>query len=314
MQQVRTPIVAASKQTLVVTNAKGEFPFSKGILSQSLLATSIDPGVAFDVAREIEGELLASDTLRVSRTELRDRAQRVLARRAGTEIAERYLLWRRYQEPERPVVLLLGGTSGVGKSSLAVEVARRLGIGRVLSTDSIRQIMRIMTSPQLVPALYGSSYDAWKLLPHEEGRTPTVIDGFRAQVRAVSVGVRASLDRTVEETANLVIDGVSLAPGQLDLTPYADVAHVVFLLIVTRSETDLRNRFVARARGHEHRLPHRYLENFDQILAIQEHLVEQARIHGVHTIENDSFDGCVRAIVDEIMSSLRGVREPANGD
>lgn len=305
MKQPRKPAGPVDSSRITVTHGDGAFPFSKGILSQSLLATAMEPNEAFELARDIEQELVSARTRQIDRTELRTLARGVIERRAGREIAERYLLWRRYQEPDRPVILLLGGTSGVGKSALGVEVARRLGIGRVLSTDSIRQIMRIMTSPQLVPALYGSSYDAWKLLPREGGRVPSVIEGFRAQAAAVGVGVRASLDRTVSESANLVIDGVSIVPGSIDFAPYQDVAHVVVLLVATLDEEALRNRFQARAGGQKHRMPHRYLENFEAILTIQRYLVEQAQRHGVATIDNVSFDSSVRQIIDAATEAVR---------
>src|SRR5262249_58919673 len=116
------------------------------------------------------GELVGRGAGGVDRRDLRRLTYQILSRSAGQQAADRYLVWRRYQEPDKPVLILLGGTSGVGKTSLAVEVAHRLGIARVLSTDSIRQIMRIMLSPELVPALHASSYDAYKRLPPGPGR------------------------------------------------------------------------------------------------------------------------------------------------
>lgn len=297
-----SPAVDASD--LQVRFGEGVRPFSKGVLAQSLLATAMDPLEAHQIARRIEQELVAGKALTIDRTELRAHTVRVLEREAGADIAARYLLWRKQEEPDRPLALLLGGTSGVGKSSLAVEVARRLGIDRVLSTDSIRQIMRIMASPQLLPALYGSSYDAWRHLPREGATPPTVIEGFRAQVSAVSVGVRASLDRTISESANLVIDGVSIVPGAIDLVPYRPLAHVVVLLVATQDEEALRERFVARAAGQRHRLAHRYLENLDGILDIQRHLIAQAERHGVTVIDNVSFETSVRRIIDAATSTL----------
>lgn len=40
------------------------------------------------------------------------------------------------------VIILLAGTSGTGKSTLASLLGARFGIQNVLSTDSIRHIMR----------------------------------------------------------------------------------------------------------------------------------------------------------------------------
>jgi 2-phosphoglycerate kinase len=280
-------------------------PFSKGVLSQSLLATAIDPAKAFAVAREIEQRLVSSGVREIDRHELRELACGVLRDRMGVEIAERYLLWRRYQEPGRPVILLLGGTSGVGKSALALELARRLGIGRVQSTDAIRQMMRIMLSQELVPALYGSSYDAYRLLPREDGREPSVIDGFRAQAAAVTIGIRAALDRSVAETANLVIDGVSIVPGSIDVSAHEGQAHIIFLMIASLDEHSLRNRFVARATGQQRRMAHRYLENIEGILTIQRHLLVLAERHDVPVIDNADFETSVRQMISHVMETLR---------
>lgn len=288
---------------IVVTGSGAGLPFSKGVLSQSLLATAIDIAEAVTVAREIERDLLASGASSVSRSELRSLAYTTLKRRAGDEAAERYLLARRYQEPERPVVLLLAGTSGVGKTSLCLEVAQRLGIRRVLSTDSIREIMRMMILPRLAPAIHASSYDAYLRLPHEAGRPRSVVDGFRAQAEAVSVGVGASIERTIAESANLAIDGVSIVPDLLDLAPYAGRAEIILLLVATLSEEALKGRFIAR--GTATRAPHRYLENLEGILAIQRHLLEVAELQGIPVVDNVSFDLSVRTILGHVMERLR---------
>lgn len=294
---------------------KGE-PFSKGVLSQSLLAAAIDPNDAFDVARQIERELLLRGIREIDRTELRKLACETMARRIGPEAAERYLVWRRYQEPERPVILLLGGAAGVGKTSIALEVAHRLGIGRVLSTDSIRQIMRLTLSQEIAPALHGSSYDAWKLVPPDTLGDDPVIDGFRDQTAIVSVGVRASMDRAIAENASIVIDGVAIVPGLIDLTAYEGQAEVIFLVVATLDAEAYANRFAARAADGSRRSAHRYLENLDAILRIQDHMLEAAERHGIPIVENDAFDRAVLLVIRHVTETLRkrgGLHEPARG-
>jgi 2-phosphoglycerate kinase len=216
-----------------VLGPSGSAPFSKGFLSQSLLAAAIEPNDAFDVAREIEGTLVLRGLREIDRRDLR---------RLAYETAERYLVWRRYQQPDRPVILLLGGATGSGKTSLALEVARRLGIHHVLSTDAIRQIMRIMLSPELVPAIHASSYDAHRTLGRATHGEDPVIDAFLDQAEIVSVGVRAMIDRAIAENASLILDGVSIVPGLVDLAAYQDKAHVIFLVVATLDEQAFRAR------------------------------------------------------------------------
>ncbi|MFP8881143.1 MAG: ATP cone domain-containing protein, partial [Myxococcota bacterium] len=290
---------------ITITGRGRGLPFSKGVLSQSLLAAAIEPSDAFDVARELEADLVTRGAREIERSELRGLAYETLTRRLGAQTAERYLIWRKYQEPERPVIILLGGAAGVGKTSLALEVAHRLGIGRMLSTDSIRQIMRLMLSPELAPAIHGSSYDAHTALRADSLGAEAVLAGFRAQTATVSVGIRASMDRAVSENASLVMDGVSVVPGLIDLESYAELADVIFLVVATLDEEAFRDRFAVRAAGQKRRSPHRYLENLDGILQIQDYFLEQADRHGVPIVDNISFDRSVLQIIRHVTETLR---------
>ncbi len=280
-------------------------PFSKGILSQSLQAAAIDPNEAFDVAREIETELLRRGATEVDRQALRRLAYETLSAHLGPRTADRYLAWRKYQDPERPVILLLGGATGVGKSSLALQVAHRLGIGRMLSTDSIRQIMRISLSVDIAPALHGSSYDAHRWMPPDSLSGDPVIAGFRAQAQTVAVGVRASMDRAVQESASLVLEGVSLVPGLIDLEAYADVADVVFLVVSALDEEALRERFAVRAARQKGRNADGYLRALPAILRIQDHLLEFADRYDVPIVDNVSFEHSVLLVIRHVSESLR---------
>ncbi len=291
---------------ITVTGAASvDMPFSKGVLAQSLQAAAIDPHDAFDVARELERELRRRQASVVDRKELRELAYQTLARSHGPRVAERYLIWRRFQEPTRPVVLLLGGPTGAGKTALATEVAYRLGIARVLSTDSIRQIMRIMLSAELAPSLHASSYDAWQVLPGARESDTPVLAGFRAQAEVVSVGVRAMIDRAVAEGTSLVLDGVSLVPGLVDLAAYRDLADIVFLTVVNLDGEVYPTRFASRAREGGARGKHHYVENLDAILRIQDHLLELADQYDVPIVENVSFDRSVLSIIRHLTETLR---------
>jgi len=300
------PRVRLPKPVLVTTTGKGKTaPFSKGLFSQSLLAAAIEPSDAFDVAREIEGELLRRGIAEIERSELRRLACETLQRSADERAAQRYLAWRKCRDSEKPVILLLGGATGVGKTSLGHEVAYRLGIHRIVSTDAIRQVMRIMLSSDLVPAIHTSSYNAHKVVGGFATGDDPVVDGFRVQAMTVSIGVRAMMDRAVAENTSMILEGVSVVPGLIDLQRYADLAHVVFLLVASLDEDGFTTRFAARAKDAARRPPHRYLENLDSILKIQDYLLELAEAEGVPIVDNSVFDTSVTSVIRHVTETLR---------
>ena len=63
------------------------------------------------------------------------------------------------REQRRSVTVLLAGTSGTGKSTLAGLLAARLGISTVLSTDSVRHMLRSFTPQAANPLLWASTYE-----------------------------------------------------------------------------------------------------------------------------------------------------------
>lgn len=300
------PPVRLPRPILVTGAGKGKAtPFSKGLFSQSLLAAAIEPSDAFDVAREIEGELVRRGGAEIRRSELRRLACETLQRSGDERAAQRYLAWRKHRDAEKPMILLLGGATGVGKTSLGHEVAYRLGIHRIVSTDAIRQVMRIMLSPDLVPAIHTSSYNAHQVVGELATGDDPVVDGFRVQATTISIGVRAMMDRAVAENTSMILEGVSVVPGLIDLEHYAELAHVIFLLVASLEEDAFTTRFAARAKDAARRPPHRYLGSLDSILKIQDYLLELAEAEGVPIVDNSAFDTSVTSIIRHVTETLR---------
>ncbi|MFH1849074.1 MAG: AAA family ATPase [archaeon] len=55
------------------------------------------------------------------------------------------------------IAILIAGAPGTGKSTVAQMLADRLGIHRVIGTDTIREIMRCCISSKKCPVLHTSA-------------------------------------------------------------------------------------------------------------------------------------------------------------
>jgi len=300
------PAVSSIVTPPFVHDASGSSsPFSKGILAASLQGAAMEPSDAYDVARELEDRMLRSGVTEIDRTELRGLVAETIEHQHGVEVAQRYRTWRRVVEEGRPILLLVGGSTGVGKTSIAVEVARRLGIARVMGTDSIRQVMRLMFSPQLMPEIHCSTYEAYNLLkPEVLGDRNPVIAGFQEQAQRVAVGVRALLDRAIDENTSILIEGVNVLPGLLSLDRYRQHAHVIGLVVATLDVESYRSRFTSRAQRERSREAQRYLTHFEEIWKIQEYIREEARQFGLPIIDNIGFDDAVLSVTRSVIATL----------
>lgn len=300
-----------SPQILVMEEDTG-FPFSKGLLWQSLQASGMDPSASHELAQEIQDSLLRSGRHKVGRGELRRVTLEALRAKHGEPYAERYLLWRELRAPRKPLLILIGGGTGTGKSTVATELGYRLGITHVLSTDTIRQMMRGMFSNQLMPSIHRSSYDAWKEfdIPLPEDTDP-VIAAFREQLLRVCVGIQGMLDRALEEHISMIIDGAHVVPGFIR-EKYFRAAYTTLLILTTRDEVAHRNRFYTRGKQVPDRHAQKYLDNFDSIRKIQDYIVGCARQHNVPMFDNVELDNTVLSIIHFLTDFIK-LREQEEG-
>jgi 2-phosphoglycerate kinase len=122
-------------------------PFSRGLLARSINAGGVDLDRAYRLVTRLEGELRAARVARLTSDELALRAGELLEEVEGAETAGRYRAVRAIRRLPRPLIVYLGGASGTGKSTLALDLGPLLRIYRINATDSVRQVMRMVFAP-----------------------------------------------------------------------------------------------------------------------------------------------------------------------
>lgn len=285
---------------IIVTDPerKIRLPFSRGILTRSITLAGVEVGIAYIIATEVQKELNEKKRKLVTTEEIRELTYRKLLEHGLSEAAKRYLFWRQLRRLKIPITILLGGATGVGKSTIATELAFRLGIRSVIGTDTIREVMRKIIAPELLPDLHTSSFLAWKTMPRGNVEDSLLIKGFRNQVEHVSVGIAAVLERAYKEGFNAIIEGIHLVPG------YVELKENSFMYVITvRGRKDLEARFYERAR-YSKRPADYYLKHLDAIIEIQEFIVERANEHGIPVINNVELEKTVNEIMEDIMERL----------
>lgn len=277
-------------ETIVTHRARGGLPYSKGLMTQSLSAIGLSPARAWALARVIEERLEADGTESIESSELRTLTENVLEREEGPGAVERYRDWELLNQLDRPLVLLLSGTTGVGKSTLATMAAHRLGITRVIATDVIRQVLRASFSRGLMPSVHSSAFEV-------------DMEGYAEQAEAVGTGVAAIVERACDEGTPVVIEGVHVAPGMLS-AEIAGRCLVVEAVLVVEDQDLHRAHFEARG---DRRPADRYIARFGQIRHLQDHLAGKASARGVAVIDNANIDEALGRVMDLVLHAVHGL-------
>jgi len=294
-----------SPRHLMVEGTGTSFPFSKGLLTISIQASGVNTETAFRIAGLVEAELKKANGPAVTRDEIRERTSHFLSEIAGDEYARRYLMWRHLKDQSTPVIVLVGGGTGTGKSTIAAELGRFFGFKRASSTDSIRQIMKMLFSDEFVPSIHESSYTAHKSLsvPLPAGVDPVVF-AFQEQATRICVGVSAMIERAIREGISMIIDGVHLVPGFLNIGPFRRSAMISWIMSKVSDEASHKARFSSREMGSKNRLAQRYVDNFGSIRKIQTYVLSLAEEHQIPIVANDDFDEAVSTAISIVSDDV----------
>jgi 2-phosphoglycerate kinase len=292
-----------TQRHVVISDQEYELPYSKGLMASRIMATGLAPARAFHVAEVVEERLHALDKLSVTGAELNDLVLDVIREEVGERYAASFARWQTVRQLDLPLVILLGGATGVGKSTVATMLANRLGITRVIPTDAIREVMRSMFSEHLMPTLHTSSFDAARLVrsPLPRNADPVII-GFREQAAAVAVGIEALISRAVEEGTDLIVEGAHVVPGFVDGSRFAEQAVIVPLAITVEDEELHRSHFVFRADEARNRPSERYLDFFENIRKVQKYVKSLALEHEVPIVPSYNLDATLSRVIELVMN------------
>lgn len=291
---------------ITVRDGKAGLPYSKGLMATSVMAAGLPPRRAYDVAEVVEGRLRADGADSVSTADLRELTAEVIEEEVGPRYAQNYRSWQRAQTRSVPLIVFLGGATGVGKSTIATTVANRLGIVRIVSTDAVREVMRGIFTREMMPILYTSSFDTPSLLPDLRVEADPVVAGYRQQVRAVSVGIAKIVRRAVLEGTDLIVEGAHAVPGFMD-PPAADEAIVASIVVTVDDEHAHRSHFAARAQETHNRGHRRYLDSLPQIRRVQDHIRDLAIGHGVSVVSSYSLDATVSRVTELVVAAATDI-------
>ena len=215
---------------------------------------------------------------------------------------------------KKPYVILIGSASGIGKSTIAAELAKQLNIKHLIESDFIRAVVRGIIGKEYAPALHSSSYDAYKHLRnknHYENYSDLVSAGFDEHASYVIPALEQIIQRAITDYDDIVIEGVHLVPGLIDIEQFKEYADIYFFVLSSDEESH-KERFVKRAiqihRGGKQ------LDFFTENRIIHDHLLKQAEKNDVDIIKTETIEKTLDKILSIINKACTTIKLTNNVD
>ena len=301
----------AREQPVISVMSRGgtASPFSKGQLADSMEICALGRERSYEIITALESRLTESGKQEISSSKLFEMTVEAIREFAGAKVAAQYRRWVSYSRSGQPVILLVGGTTGCGKSTISSELAHRLNIVRTQSTDMLREVMRLMIPRRLIPTLHTSSFLAYRALSRfRTGSQPlkesAMVEGYLNQCDQVAVGIDGVLSRAMNERVSLIIEGVHLHPAlQKEIQEKTD-ALVVPITIAVLGKKYLKKQLTGRGQQISSRRSERYLNNFDKIWELQSFLLSEADRNNIPIVANEDEEETIHVIMQIVSEHL----------
>lgn len=197
---------------------------------------------------------------------------------------------------DRPLVILLGGAPGTGKTTIANLLMNELGLSHHLSTGFIRASISHLLPDRDSRILGRHSYDAYQDL---DGAAPSetpgveeygpLLQGAIRQSMLLKPSIEACIGRAHREGIGMVLEGSHFLPGVLE--PSSLEASLLCVLDVPDRAT-LKMRVLSPNHSRR-RLSD---DQLTRLVKLQDGILGLARIHGQPVIINKDLTKAVEQI------------------
>ena len=205
-------------------------------------------------------------------------------------------LWEKSQL-SLPVVVMIGGYAGTGKSTLAKIISRYLNYLNIIPTGILRALVKDYISAQDNPALYYHTYDLHQLIPQKfKGKADREITRlFFKQVKPLSRGLTNLLNFAASEKQHYLIEGNHIFPGFWEKNE--QVIQIEFYLKVSEPE---QHRLMLGGPTHNRDLND---EQFQTGRILHDLIVNEAESQKKYVYEYNQAEGLALRLIDETLKS-----------
>ncbi len=238
--------------------------------------------------------------------ELKTKASELGARYADSlETLFRYEAFRR-EGRVPPLTLMIEGASATGKSMVALIAIELLAVTRIISTDTIRQLLRTRSDESIHPELFVHTYQAHEFRQEGAERLPPVVRGYLAQCRLMRKDISSTIERILTEGIHSIVEGVHIEPSR-----YSHLSEGLLEILVDPSEETHRAMFLTKLSATGLRSvqgsSQQRLDEFRATREIQHYLKQDAESGSVATLSLADYRSASLELAEILMGKIKTI-------
>ncbi|EEA07727.1 uncharacterized protein CMU_006500 [Cryptosporidium muris RN66] len=219
----------------------------------------------------------------------------------------------------RPCIILVAGTSGSGKSTISSFLASYLNTECILSTDTIRHILRFTDDYKDDATLHCSTYEVYKNVNTQNKsseqieistskysrKSQDVILGYLMQSSLIEDYIYEMVKTTIQKHRSIIVEGVHITPDlirKIHNLAYTARSNLVTFLVYIEDKEEHLKRLQERSRGI---LQSKYSHNINEIHTIQEYLLSEAKLNEMTICINNTSSDIYSIVKKVILKQIR---------
>jgi|SRR3989344_5778869 len=187
------------------------------------------------------------------------------------------------------MIIIISGSPGSGKTTIAYELAAKLGIKQVIQTDIIKDIFHLNKYPEIALC---ATHDAWRFFGEKDNEN--IIKGFNSHAKYFEKFLIELIEISKSKGETIIIEGIHATPR---LYSKLKDKKIGFFLTINKEERirrfDLKNlKRTEKNRG--------WYENIDAISVIEDYLKLNSQKNKMIIIDNNIIDHTIKKIREYI--------------
>lgn len=200
----------------------------------------------------------------------------------------------------KPIVILIGGYCGTGKSTLAAKIGTNFNFINILPTGIIRSTLQYSIKKAINPALHEHTYNLHKVGHPTSNIKDRVIANYIRQTEPVSEAIKNIIRFTASEGQSYIIEGNHVLAGGEKVVD-ENVIVIEFYMKVT--DIDVHRRMIGGP-THQRQITS---EQFEVGRMIQDYIIEQADVYNHSIFEyNEAIEHVLEIIDNRLKEEIEG--------